>query len=91
MTQSFALISIQRDPEEPVVRFSLPEGTCLWPSRSVSGCYSGTPLTVIYHNTLQTNKKRAEERKVLGKSNVTWAQHKCVILLLTSENDAEGI
>ena len=42
MTQSFALISTQRDPEEPVVRFSLPEGTCLWPSRSVSGCYSGT-------------------------------------------------
>ena len=46
MTQSFALISIQRDPEEPVVRFSLPEGTCLWPSRSVSGCYSGTAFLV---------------------------------------------
>ena len=53
MTQSFALISIQRDPEEPVVRFSLPEGTCLWPSRSVSGCYSGTsPKGEIKSNRL---------------------------------------
>ena len=57
MTQSFALISTQRDPEEPVVRFSLPEGTCLWPSRSVSGCYSGT----CSNELLQTPEQAASE------------------------------